>query len=94
MEINPALRATRCSQLKPGELFIFLNGSASAVPLAAADPTRDGDMVINPLGMTDRATNVWPPDSSRIPDRQSGATARPPSPEDVCVGGFFDLDRG
>ena len=94
MEITPALRATRCSQLKPGELFIFPNGAASAVALAAADPTRDGDMVIISLGMPDSATSVWPPDSSRIPDHQSGATARMPSPEDVCVGKFFDLDRG
>lgn len=50
MEITPALRATRFSQLKAGELFIFPNGPASAVALAAADPTRDGDMVMIPLG--------------------------------------------
>jgi hypothetical protein len=50
MEITPTLRASRFSQLKPGELFIFANKSASAVGLATADPTRDGDMVMIPLG--------------------------------------------
>jgi hypothetical protein len=50
MEItSPTLRATRFSQLKPGELFMFALKSASAVALAAADPTKDGDMVMAPL---------------------------------------------
>src|ERR1700736_1566371 len=50
MEITPALKATRFSQLKPGELFMFANKSSSAVALVAADPTRDGDMIMIPLG--------------------------------------------
>jgi hypothetical protein len=50
MEITPALRATRFSQLKPGELFIFPNDSSSVVALVAADPSRDGDLCAIPLG--------------------------------------------
>ncbi len=50
MDITPVLTTTRFSQLKPGELFIFPNDTASAVALAVADPTRDGDMVMIPLG--------------------------------------------
>jgi hypothetical protein len=50
MDITPPLKATRFSQLKPGELFIYPDATASAVALAAADPARDGDMVMIPLG--------------------------------------------
>ena len=50
MDITPVLTTTRFSQLKPGELFIFPNDTASAVALAVADPARDGDMVMIPLG--------------------------------------------
>jgi hypothetical protein len=50
MEVTPTLKATRFSQLKPGELFMFANKSSSGVALAAADPTRDGEMVMIPLG--------------------------------------------
>ena len=37
MEMTPNLRATRFSQLKPGELFLFPDDSVYAVVLAAAD---------------------------------------------------------
>jgi hypothetical protein len=50
MDITPVLTATRFSQLKPGELFIFPDDTASGVALAATDPARDGDMVMIPLG--------------------------------------------
>jgi hypothetical protein len=50
VNITPVLTATRFSQLKPGELFIFPDDAASRVALAAADPARDGDMVMIPLG--------------------------------------------
>jgi hypothetical protein len=35
--MTPNLRATRFSQLKPGELFLFTDDSVYAVALAAAD---------------------------------------------------------
>ena len=40
------------------------------------------------------ATNASPPDSSRIPAHQSLRGGRTPSSEDLCIGGFFDLDQG
>lgn len=47
--MTPNLRATRFSQLKPGELFLFPDDSVYAVALAAADPV-EGEMVMIPLG--------------------------------------------
>jgi hypothetical protein len=50
VNITPVLTATRFSQLKPGELFIFASETASAVALTVADPTSDGDVFMVPLG--------------------------------------------
>jgi hypothetical protein len=49
MNITPQFRATRFSQLQPGELFLFPDGSVFAVALTAMDPV-EGDMVMIPLG--------------------------------------------
>jgi hypothetical protein len=49
MEMTPNFKATRFSQLKAGELFLFPDDSGFGVALAAADPVEE-DMVMIPLG--------------------------------------------
>jgi hypothetical protein len=50
MEITPALRATRFSQLKPGELFLYSHENGVPVAIAPTNPVQFGDLSIVTLG--------------------------------------------
>jgi hypothetical protein len=99
MEMTPALRATRFSQLKPGELFIFPHDSSSVVALAAADPSRDGDLCAIPLGpalppeLIARIANLaghtgvvsyGPEFVVQLPSRPDGWPVQVPPPDKAC----------
>jgi hypothetical protein len=95
MDVAPDFRATRFSQLKPGELFLVSIDSRYEVALAAADPY-EGDMVPVLLGPgRDRAgriprgiqANVLSLGTEyelRLPAAPSGWSADEPVTDQLC----------
>ena len=95
MEMTPNLRATRFSQLKPGELFLFPDDSVYAVALAAADPV-EGEMVMIPLGPArERAGRLSNPVQMsvlslgndyelRLPAQPAGWSSEAPAADRLC----------
>lgn len=95
MEITPNFRATRFSQLRPGELFLFRDGSAFAIALTAMDAVEE-ERVMIPLGPAQEKAGRLIQGSQenllslgteyelRLPCHPSGWSAKAPPPDRLC----------
>jgi len=95
MDIAPNFRATRFSQLKPGELFLVSIDSRYEVALAVADPY-EGDIVAVwlgpggeragriPRGLQANVLSLGSEYELRLPAAPSGWSADEPARDELC----------